>query len=45
MRPYFAIHLLRLDLYGKHDFSHAFFGDLISDTGSVLYQELRYRNL
>lgn len=41
MRPYFAIHLLRLDLYGKHDLSDAFFGDLISDTGSVLYQELQ----
>lgn len=40
MRPYFATALLRLDLYGKHDFSDAFFETLFCDTGSVLYQEL-----
>ncbi len=41
MRPYFAIPLLQVDLYGKHDFSDAYFTALISDTGSVLYQEMK----
>ena len=39
-RPYFAIPLLRLEMYETRDFSDAYFGDLVSDTGSVLYQEL-----
>lgn len=40
MRPYFATRLLKVDLHDKHDFVDAYFGDLISDSGSVLYQEL-----
>lgn len=40
MRPYFAIPLLRLEMHETRDFSEVYFGDLISDTGSVLYQEL-----
>ncbi|HXJ00124.1 MAG TPA: hypothetical protein VNH44_02800 [Micropepsaceae bacterium] len=40
MRPYFALSLLRLDLFAKYDFADAYFADLIADTGSVLYQEL-----
>lgn len=41
-RPYFAISLLQLDVseYERRDFSDAYFDDLISDTNSVLYQEL-----
>ena len=39
-RPYFAIPLLQLKMHETRDFSEAYFGDLISDTGSVLYQEL-----
>ena len=39
-RPYFAIPLLRLEMHETRDFSEAYFGDLISDAGSVLYQEL-----
>jgi hypothetical protein len=40
-RPYAAIPLLRLDQFEKRDFSARFFGDLIADEGSVLYQEVR----
>ena len=40
-RPYFAISLLRQELDGSRDFSHAYFTDLISDTASVLYEELK----
>ena len=42
VRPYFAISLLQLDVseYERRDFSDAYFDDLISDTSSVLYQEL-----
>lgn len=40
MRPYFATSLLRLDFHEMYDFSNAYFGDLISDPGSVLYEEL-----
>lgn len=40
MRPYFAIPLLQLDLYGKQEFSDAYFTALISDTSSVLYMEM-----
>ncbi len=39
-RPYFGIPLLKLEVHEKRDFSYAYFGDLISDTGSVLYEEL-----
>ena len=39
-RPYFAISLFRLEMHEAHDFSDAYFSELISDTGSVLYQEL-----
>lgn len=39
-RPYFAIRLLRLDMHETRDFSDAYFGDLVSNTGSALYQEL-----
>ena len=41
MRPYFAISLLRLDLHGMQNFSSAYFRELISSPGSVLYEELR----
>lgn len=40
MRPYFAISLLQVDVYGKRYFSGAYFTALISDTGSVLYEEM-----
>jgi hypothetical protein len=40
-RPYAAIPLLWLDQFEKRDFSARFFGDLIADEGSVLYQEVR----
>ncbi len=40
MRPYFALALLRIDLFGRHDFSDAYFTALISDEHSVLYEEL-----
>ena len=39
-RPYFAIPLLRLEMHETRDFFDAYCGDLISDTSSVLYQEL-----
>ena len=39
-RPYFAISLLRLDMHETRYFSEAYFDDLISNTGSILYQEL-----
>ncbi len=39
-RPYFAISLLQLEMHEARDFSEAYFSGLISDTGSVLYQEL-----
>ena len=41
MKPYFAISLLQLEMDGKDDFSDAYFSDLITDTGSVLYDELK----
>lgn len=40
-RPYAAIPLLRLDHFEKRDFSARFFGELIADEGSVLFQEIR----
>lgn len=40
MRPYSGISLLRLDLHETSYFSYAYFDDLISNTSSVLYQEL-----
>lgn len=40
IRPYFALALLRVDLFGRHDFSDAYFTALISDQHSVLYEEL-----
>ncbi len=40
MRPYFGIALLRVEHYERGDFSDAFFTDLMSIRGSVLYQEL-----
>jgi hypothetical protein len=41
MRPYFALELLKLKQREKYDFSEKFFDALISNRGSVLYQELR----
>ena len=40
-RPYFAISLFQLDMHEKYDFAEAYFGDLISDSNSVLYRELQ----
>jgi len=40
-RPYAAISLLRLERYERFEFSDRFFGDLIADTGSALYLEIR----
>jgi hypothetical protein len=40
-RPYAAISLLRLERYERFEFSARFFGDLIADTGSALYLEIR----
>ena len=39
-RPYFAISLFRLEVHAVQDFSEAYFTGLISDTSSILYQEL-----
>jgi len=39
--PHFAISLMRLNYYAKIDFGDSFFTELISDTGSVLYEEMR----
>ena len=40
-RPYFAISLFQLDTRDKDDFAEAYFRELISNNGSVLYQELQ----
>ncbi len=40
-RPYAAIPLLRLERFERFEFSDRFFGDLIADTGSALYLEIR----
>ena len=40
-RPYFAISLFQLDIPEKVEFSEAYFGELISDSNSVLYRELQ----
>lgn len=40
-RPNFAIELMRTAPWGGHDFEEGFFGQLIRDPGSILYDELR----
>ena len=40
-RPYYAVALLNVATHERREFSDAYFRELISDTGSVLYQELR----
>ena len=40
-RPYFAISLIREDMFGNQQFSEEYFSLLIANTGSVLYQELQ----
>lgn len=39
-RPYFALSLLDLELYEKHDFLDLYFRSLLSDQHSILYFEL-----
>ena len=41
-RPYFAIPLIRQDVFGGRQFCETYIGLLIANTGSVLYQELQY---
>ncbi len=39
--PHFAINLLGVNYYARNDFAESYFTELISDTGSALYEEMR----